>query len=289
MHVHMVRPILSAMKYLKIEGQYIFFFICFIFVRLCFSCSSSSIYSTAINKATLELRNYTRISEQFRTINRRDLTECPDSSPYVYINISSRNPTLSDDEYVTVNVGGVLKPSDRHWVAMLSPAHDNISSCPLDALLYEQTGDFSKLPLLCHYPVKAQYVRNDPGYLNCSKKECQKYDNGTCIVSTCGGSLSFHVINIRTDIEFAFFAAGFETPCLLKRSSSIEFSNPRKPLYGHLSSTDSSGTSMRLTWVSGDKAPQQVQFGGGKSVTSEVTTFSQNDMCSKLQSKSSYK
>ncbi|GAA0186308.1 hypothetical protein LIER_33596 [Lithospermum erythrorhizon] len=135
----------------------------------------------------------------------------------------------------------------------------------------------------------AQYVRNDPGYLNCSKKECQKYDNGTCIVSTCGGSLSFHVINIRTDIEFAFFAAGFETPCLLKRSSSIEFSNPRKPLYGHLSSTDSSGTSMRLTWVSGDEAPQQVQFGGGKSVTSEVTTFSQNDMCSKLPSKSSYK
>lgn len=39
---------------------------------------------------------------------------------------------------------------------------------------------------------------------------------------------------------------------------------------------------MRLTWVSGDKQPQQVQYGGGKSETSQVTTFSQDDMCSKF-------
>ncbi|KAK9283452.1 hypothetical protein L1049_011696 [Liquidambar formosana] len=37
---------------------------------------------------------------------------------------------------------------------------------------------------------------------------------------------------------------------------------------------------MRLTWVSGDKEPQQVQYGDGKSQASEVTTFSQDNMCS---------
>jgi hypothetical protein len=37
---------------------------------------------------------------------------------------------------------------------------------------------------------------------------------------------------------------------------------------------------MRITWVSGDKVPQQVQYGDGKMQTSEVTTFSQDDMIS---------
>jgi hypothetical protein len=39
---------------------------------------------------------------------------------------------------------------------------------------------------------------------------------------------------------------------------------------------------MRLTWVSGDKEPQQVQYGDRKRQTSEVTTFTQDDMCSEL-------
>ena len=40
---------------------------------------------------------------------------------------------------------------------------------------------------------------------------------------------------------------------------------------------------MRLTWISGDKKPQQVKYGNGKSETSEVTTFSRDDMCSEFQ------
>lgn len=39
---------------------------------------------------------------------------------------------------------------------------------------------------------------------------------------------------------------------------------------------------MRLTWVSGDKEPQQVQYKDGKTKLSEVTTFSQDNMCSKF-------
>ncbi|KAF7836159.1 putative inactive purple acid phosphatase 27 [Senna tora] len=128
--------------------------------------------------------------------------------------------------------------------------------------------------------MQAQYMQNDPDYLSCKKKECKKSVNGKCSVTTCSGSIKFHVINIRTDIEFVFFSGGFSNPCILSRSTPLPFSNPNKPLYGHISSVDSSGTSMRLTWVSGDKQPQQVQYANGRTVTSQVTTFSQDDMCS---------
>ena len=94
--------------------------------------------------------------------------------------------------------------------------------------------------------LQAQYVGSDPDYIKCTKKECQKYeDNGKCVVNTCSASLRFHVINIRTDIEFVFFAGGFDTPCILTRSNPVNFANPKQPLYGHLSSIDSTGTSVR--------------------------------------------
>ncbi|GKA38719.1 probable inactive purple acid phosphatase 27 [Tanacetum coccineum] len=128
--------------------------------------------------------------------------------------------------------------------------------------------------------MQAQYVYNDPGYIGCNKKECKKYDQeGKCLVKTCSASITFHVINIRTDIQFVFFGAGFQTPCVLAKSKVLKFANPKKPLYGHLSSVDSTGTSMRLTWVSGDKNPQKVQYANGKSQASRVTTFSQENMC----------
>ncbi|KAK9283328.1 hypothetical protein L1049_011567 [Liquidambar formosana] len=197
----------------------------------------------------------------------------------VFIIIASKS-SLSDDEFVSVTVSGVLYPSESDWVAMVSPSHPDVSSCPIDEITYAQTGDLSKLPPVCHYPVKAQFVSNDPDYLKFKKKECKKSSKGVCQVTTCSGMLSFHVINIRTDIEFVFFAGGFELPCILNRSKVGTFANPNKPLYGHLSSVDSTATSMRLTWVSGDKEPQQVQYGDGKSQASEVTTFSQDKMCS---------
>lgn len=168
--------------------------------------------------------------------------------------------------------------------------------------------------------VQAQYVSSDPAYLSCRKKECQMLVNGKCVLHTCSATLTFHVINLRTDIEFVMFSGGFETPCLLARSDALSFSNPHSPLYAHLSSIDSTATSvrqhselisptsyslcmitwqyeidlendiylciswmqMRVTWVSGDKTPQQLQYGNGKSQTSVVTTFTQDQMCSKF-------
>ncbi|KAB1227529.1 putative inactive purple acid phosphatase 27 [Morella rubra] len=213
----------------------------------------------------------------FRVVTRRNLSYCPDSSPLIQISLNP-NSNLSDEENVTVTVSGVLNPQEHDWVAMISPANSDVSKCPLNEVLYAETGDLSKLPLLCHYPVKAQFMSNDPGYVNCTKKECKEYKDGKCLTTTCSGSLRFHVINIRTDIQFVLFAGGFDTPCVLTRSNPVNFANPKQPLYGHLSSIDSTGTSMRLTWVSGDEAPQQVQYGSGKTEPSQVTTFSQDDM-----------
>ncbi|KAL3599675.1 hypothetical protein D5086_007593 [Populus alba] len=192
------------------------------------------------------------------------------------------NNLLSDNEYVNVTVSGVFLPSDDDWVAMISPSDSDVKSCPLKKSRYVQTGDLSKLPLLCHYPVKAQFMSNDPDYLKCTKQECKKYNNTNCEVSACSGTISFHVINIRTDIEFVFFSGGFETPCILTRSGPMKFSNPNQPLHGHISSIDSTATSMRLTWVSGSEETQLVQYGDGETLTSKAKTFSQDDMCTSV-------
>ncbi|KAG6630331.1 hypothetical protein CIPAW_13G010400 [Carya illinoinensis] len=253
-----------------------------------FLSSSSPCFSwflpPSIVNSTKQHRHHTFISD-FRVLTRRILSECPDPNPFLQINVTP-NSNLADEENVTVTVSGVFVPQKDDWVAMITPVKNSndVSKCPANELLYAETGDLSKLPLLCHYPVKAQYMSNDPDYLNCTKKECKKYKHGKCVKSTCSGSLRFHVINIRTDIEFVFFAGGFETPCVLTRSNPLNFANANQPLYGHLSSIDSTGTSMRLTWVSGDKAPQQVQYGDGKIQISQVTTFSQDDMKSLLDS-----
>jgi hypothetical protein len=96
--------------------------------------------------------------------------------------------------------------------------------------------------------MQAQLVKSDPGYLGCKKAACQKRDaSGACKVRTCGATLTFHLINFRTDVEFVFFAGGFQTPCVLKRSGVLRFANPAKPLSGHLSSTDSTATSVSIS------------------------------------------
>ncbi|CAN1344540.1 Probable inactive purple acid phosphatase 27 [Linum perenne] len=108
------------------------------------------------------------------------------------------------------------------------------------------TGDLADLPLLCHYPVKGQFLNNDPDYLACKNKECHKYNGNQCQASTCLGTLTFHVINFRTDVEFVFLTGGFNVPCVFARSAPLKFANPNQPLYSHLSTIDSSGTSRHV-------------------------------------------
>lgn len=252
---------------------------CILFV-LCFLCiSCSSCYSSPLLFGSADkFKGHTAISD-FRLINRRFLGECPDPNPYLEIETDANSP-LPDEANITITVSGVLVPDKSDWVAMISPSNSNVKDCIMNDFYYLQTGDLSSLPLLCHYPVKAQYLSKDPSYLSCKKNECREYVDNDCVVRTCNASLTFHIVNIRTDIEFVFFTGGFATPCVLRRSGPVSFANPSMPLYGHLSSIDSTGTSMRITWVSGDNASQLVQYGDEKSVQAQVTTFTKNNMCS---------
>lgn len=87
-----------------------------------------------------------------------------------------------------------------------------------------------------------QKLENDPLYTSCNKSTCQDSVGGHCVTTTCSGSLTFRLINIRTDITFVFFTGGFLVPCVLNTSATLPFANPKSPLYGHLSSVDSTAT-----------------------------------------------
>ncbi|XP_062205277.1 probable inactive purple acid phosphatase 1 [Phragmites australis] len=179
---------------------------------------------------------------EFRSVNRKQLGSCLNPSPYLAINVSTGAAPFPDEAFPKVTVAGVLKPDDSDWIAMITPSNSRYRLwCPLSGVNYIDIGDLASHPLSC----------NMSG-----------------------------VVNFRTDVEFVLFSGGFKTPCVLERSGALQFANPAIPLYGHLSSTDSKATSMRLTWVSGDGKPQPVQYGGGNSANSETATFTQKDMCS---------
>lgn len=214
----------------------------------------------------------------FRCINRKILHSCPDSTPYVDLRLSTQGP-LANEENVTVTVSGILHPTGHDWVALISPSIANISSCPQNTLKYKETGDLKSHPLLCHYPIKAQFLKNDASYISCAISSCKKRIGHKCLLKTCTGSITFNVINIRTDIEFVVFRGGFDKPCILKRSKPLKFANPIMPLYAHLSSMDSTGTAIKISWISGDNGTQYVQYGVGQLAESSVTTFTRNDMC----------
>ncbi|XP_057818701.1 probable inactive purple acid phosphatase 27 [Cryptomeria japonica] len=216
--------------------------------------------------------------KEFRCINRRSLRKCFNPSPYVNISLSTEGP-LADDQNVTVTVSGVIHPRAHDWVALISPSTADTSDCPLNTIKYKETGDLKSHPLLCHYPVKAQFLNNDPSYTSCRKNTCHKKVLNKCAIKTCSASITFNVINIRTDVEFVFFGGGFDTPCILKRSPSLKFSNPAMPLHAHLSSVDSTGTAMKVRWISADNRTQYVQYGVIKQAESTVSTFTQADMC----------
>ncbi|XP_038688892.1 probable inactive purple acid phosphatase 27 [Tripterygium wilfordii] len=260
----------------------VFFVLVFWFQFSSSSSSSSSSLSASschplIKDSISKHWNHTAISD-FRIVNRRILSACLNSNPNIQIIIDS-NKKLSDDGFVKVRVSGIANPSENEWIALMSPSTRNDGFCPLKRLLYAQTGDLASLPLLCDYPVKAQWLKSDPDYLSCTNSGCNRYENGKCLEVTCNATLTFHVINFRTDISFVLLAGGFGATCTWARTDPLGFANPNKPLYGHLSSVDSTGTSMKLTWVSGDRNPQHVEYDNGKILISEVTTFSQKDMC----------
>ena len=82
------------------------------------SSASSSWLHPLASISMAEHRNYTAISD-FRVLNRRNLLKCDDPNPHLKISVDP-NSSLSNEEYLTVTVSGVLLPSSSDWVAMIS-------------------------------------------------------------------------------------------------------------------------------------------------------------------------
>lgn len=234
--------------------------------------------ATRVLQAHADYPIHTDYNTMLRSLDRRKLASCFDPNPFLSISHDATGP-LADRQNVTVTVSGVIQPSADDWIAVFSPSTSDTSNCLQNEILYLETGDVASLPLLCHYPIKFQYLKEDPAYMQCSNKACSMRFGRACVTRSCRGSLTFELINVRTDIKFVFFTGGFDSACVLAHSNPLPFANPNQPLYGHLSAVDSTGTAMKLTWVSGDSQPQTVQYAYGKSARSTVTTFRQSDMC----------
>ncbi|XP_024524876.1 nucleotide pyrophosphatase/phosphodiesterase isoform X1 [Selaginella moellendorffii] len=230
----------------------------------------SLVSSLQAPSARLDHRN-----SAFGSITRRTLLECRDPNPYLNFTLDTAGP-LANVQTVVATVSGVLQPSASDWIGVFSSATHNYSDCPAKAVLYSQTGDIASLPLLCDYPLKFKFLSSDPGYLICSNKTCA---GKQCAVKTCSGSVSFRLINIRTDVTFVLFSGGLAVPCILKVSQTLPFAAPNFPLYGHLSLEDSSGTSMVLAWVSRSFDIHYVEFDHGRKSMDEVTSFQIGDLC----------
>lgn len=134
-----------------------------------------------ISNSTEEYLRQNGISH-FRLLNRKVYTTSTSKS-YLHINITSKYPTIMDDEMINVTISGIQNPRKSHWVAMISPSESrhlltnwyiqsaswvcykkftsnsqfwfySLKNCPMNTFLYKETGDLSDLPLLCHYPVR---------------------------------------------------------------------------------------------------------------------------------------
>lgn len=250
------------------------------FMFLLIVCSQSLRYGVRERSGYERNAMQTKMNKKnsFGSIPRRQILSCPDFNPYLKVSVDPPG-SLKDVQELNITISGVHSPLASDWIAILSPYSVNDTYCPGVKRMYVETGDVASLPLLCQYPLKFQFLLADPDYLTCKKKQCHRSIGRWCLWSTCSGTIFARVVNIRTDIRIMFFGGGLDFPCMLANSELLKFANPRAPLYGHLSSVDSSSTVMRLTWISGDGKPQYVHYGDGKLALSAVATFTPNDLC----------
>uniref|UniRef100_A0A803MYF6 Purple acid phosphatase Fn3-like domain-containing protein n=1 Tax=Chenopodium quinoa TaxID=63459 RepID=A0A803MYF6_CHEQI len=210
-------------------------------------------------------------------LNRKFLTNCSPISPYLRIGTDAVSP-LAAEQIVTVTVSGVLHPSDKDWVAMISPSHSDVRNCPFNVIRYLETGDLSDLPLLCHYPVKMRVTWVSG---NNSSQEV-RYDNGKSkksIVTTftsddmCGSLLVVDAITEEVssgNIDSIFhigdisYATGFlvEWDCFLHMISPFAFQVPYMTAIGNHERDYPGSGSMYITTDSGGECgiPYETYF-----------------------------
>lgn len=178
------------------------------------------------------------------------------ASPVV-VGLSGQNK-----EWVTLDYG-IQNPSVDDWIGVFSPANFSAATCPVENYRVSP-------PALCTAPVKYQYANySNPGYKHSGQ-----------------GSLKLQLINQRSDFSFALFSGGFQNPKVVAVSNTINFANPKAPLYPRLAQ-GKLWNEMTVTWTSGygmDEADPFVEWGQQREEqrrrSPAVTlTFDRNSMC----------
>jgi len=154
--------------------------------------------------------------------------------------------TVSGQE-VTVSFSGVPSPATTDWIAVYAPTNDS--------------SEFIKST-----PVKYKLASSDSNYMK-----------------TGSGSVTFRLLNMRSDYVFAFMRGSLKKPTLAALSNAVAFTDYNVPLQGHLSLTPYANT-LAVTWVSRDTANPMVWWGLESGVyvysnTATTNTYSKHMLC----------
>ncbi|OVA02151.1 Phosphoesterase domain [Macleaya cordata] len=165
-------------------------------------------------------------------------------------------------EWLTVEYSSP-NPSNDDWIGVFSPANFSASICVAE-------NKKSNPPLLCTAPIKYQFANfSNPNYSQTGK-----------------GRLKLQLINQRADFSFALFSGGLTKPKMIAVSNTVNFANPKAPVYPRLAQ-GKSWNEMTVTWTSGygiNEAQPFVEWGlqlGTHRMRSPAgtLTFSRNSMC----------
>eukprot|EP00743_Colponemidia_sp_Colp-15_P003277 GILK01003539.1.p1 GENE.GILK01003539.1~~GILK01003539.1.p1 ORF type:complete len:603 (+),score=98.53 GILK01003539.1:41-1849(+) len=196
---------------------------------------------------------------ELEAINVQNIRLAPTLSSRVFLGARGGSkltvtPSLLDVQlgWVTLSWEDISPATNDDWIGVYSPA---ISP----ELLSQQT------------PVKYQFANHSAVH-----------------VATGSGALNFTLLNMRDDYNFVMFSGGTTAPVAIAISNRVSFtpSIMNAPQQVHLSLADSSGTSMRVTWVSKNQNRPYVKYGDSDllSRTAEAlsSTYTSDSLCGPL-------
>jgi acid phosphatase type 7 len=157
-------------------------------------------------------------------------------------------------EWVEVSWSGVSKPKEADMLALFAPP---------DA--YHDGAA----------PVKYAYANSSANY-----------------IKTGSGSMSFRLVNLRSDVRFVFVKGGIDKPSVVAEGPAIKNVNPNEPTGIHLI-ISSRSSEMLVQWTTRDVGTPVVKYGKTRGeydyqVPGVTDTYSKEDMCGEPASSSGW-